>query len=158
MQCKMIKLDRGVSVKNSSQPVTSQATPQVFEYENAALKENIQTTLFDDLLEVFDDKEAVIKMDIEISECRGLVNSSKFFETVNVRAIFMEWDGIRVLLKDEGKRPEEVAIIESVLDTLEARGFRAAQIQQYYEISLKSRLHRQNKIGWPRDVVWVKLP
>ena len=130
----------------------------MFEYENAALKENIQTILFDDLLEVFDDKEAVIKMDIEISECRGLVNSSKFFETVNVRAIFMEWDGIRVLLKDEGKRPEEVAIIESVLDTLEARGFRAAQIQQYYEISLKSRLHRQNKIGWPRDVVWVKLP
>ena len=131
----------------------------VFEYENAALKENIQTILFDDLLEVFDDKEAVIKMDIEASECRALVNSSKFFEAVNVRAIFMEWQGIQGLLK-RGKRPEEVAIIESALDTLEARGFRPTMIQPSFERSLRPvyRLRRQEKIGWPHDVAWVKLP
>ena len=131
----------------------------VFQYKNAALKENIKTILFDDLLEVFDDKEAVIKMDIEGSECRALVNSSKFFEAVNVRAIFMEWQGILGLLKG-GKRPEEVAIVESVLDTLEARGFTPAKIQPSFETSLKpvSRLHRQDKISWPHDVAWVKLP
>ena len=130
----------------------------MFEYENAALKETIQTILFDDLLEVFDDKEAVIKVDIEISECRALVNSSKFFKAVNVRAIFMEWQGILGLLKG-GKRPEEVEIVESVLNTLEARGFAPAKIHPSYATSLKTtnRLHRENKISWPHDVVWIKL-
>lgn len=51
----------------------------------------VQTILLDDLLEVFDLKQVVMKMDVEMSEDEILRGANKFFKRVRVEALLMEF-------------------------------------------------------------------
>ena len=124
----------------------------------SAHRETIHTVLFDDLLEVFPHKDAVIKMDIEGAESRALLNSSSFFDAVNVHVIFMEWMGLKKVLNNPKAKQYDVFLIETLVQTLTSRGFRPAKVSQYFKESLKDAnlLHLANKNNWPGDIVWVK--
>ena len=54
-------------------------------------KPTVDTVSLDDLLEIYDFKQAVIKMDIELSEVKALTGAFNFFQQVRVEAILMEF-------------------------------------------------------------------
>ncbi|XP_076459505.1 uncharacterized protein LOC143292801 [Babylonia areolata] len=53
--------------------------------------QTVQTIVLDDLLHLIDTPTAIIKMDIEGYECRGMATSAKLFHNVYVPYILMEW-------------------------------------------------------------------
>eukprot|EP00463_Aulacantha_scolymantha_P000453 TRINITY_DN1273_c0_g1_i1.p1 TRINITY_DN1273_c0_g1~~TRINITY_DN1273_c0_g1_i1.p1 ORF type:complete len:207 (+),score=15.52 TRINITY_DN1273_c0_g1_i1:323-943(+) len=53
----------------------------------------IESILLDDLLDVFRFKKAIIKMDVENHEEQVLQGARKFFQTVDVKVVLMEWLG-----------------------------------------------------------------
>ena len=128
----------------------------------SAHKETIQTVLFDDLLEVFHDQEAVIKMDIEGAESRALMNSTRFFSQVNVRVVFMEWTGTRHLLKKKIPVAFEIESIRHMLEQFTKFGFTPAKTRGRVSFAdsfkLQNSLDLNDTLKWPNDIVWIKVP
>ncbi|XP_064643054.1 uncharacterized protein LOC135497200 [Lineus longissimus] len=54
-------------------------------------KNRISTITLDDLLQVVDNHVAVIKLDIEGYECRGMGRAKKFLAKIHVPYVLMEW-------------------------------------------------------------------
>ena len=110
----------------------------------------VETILWDDIVPYIplnDDKKkyqnAILKIDIEGFEPFAFQNATKFFETLNILIIFMEW----------GNFPHNVDIhpvIEQMIDFLLSRGF-------VPHGNGNAALQRENwKTSWSWDIVWRK--
>ena len=107
-------------------------------------KETIKTILMDDLLEVIDSTELIMKMDIEGAECRALANSSQLFDKVKVHRIWMEW----AKMAENLRHRTDMMLITDTVATLRRRGFEPQANGR--------RLEDRNMQGWPGDIVWVR--
>jgi len=56
---------------------------------------NVTTIVMDDLLEVVDFRQAVIKIDVEGHECRAFFHADRLFDNINIPYVFMEWVKLR---------------------------------------------------------------
>ncbi|XP_041351657.1 uncharacterized protein LOC121370473 [Gigantopelta aegis] len=112
----------------------------VKEMTSANDAEVAQAIPLDDLLSIFNFTKVVIKMDIEGHETRALLGGDRFFSTVNVVVVQMEWalhrkDGIKIIkfLTRHNMKPYYPAMKGSLLDV---NSFQ----------------------NWPGDIVWKKNP
>nr|KAG5709703.1 hypothetical protein BaRGS_027728 [Batillaria attramentaria] len=64
---------------------------QVLEEGDCREGETTRTIVLNDLLHVLTADTAIVKIDIEGYECRGMETSLKFFRAIKVPYIFMEW-------------------------------------------------------------------
>ena len=116
----------------------------------------VETIFFDDLLEVFRDAEAVVKMDIEAAEPRALAVSYKFFQQVNVHVIFMEWDLLKRLFYDNAGRADERRRAVGMTRHLRSLGFSPAMIPESFNQCKYKYLDTVPMSQWPMDIVWVR--
>ena len=126
-------------------------------------RQPIKTVLFDDLLEVIDVPQVVIKIDIEGAEARAFRFSKEFFLKVNVKVIFMEWVNLKTSLLYG--QPAGLNIDKRDLDDLlqmvenfQSLGFVPKRINMPFTKIIKSRenLTRTHMFRWPNDIVWVR--
>ena len=118
------------------------------------LKEETLTILFDDLLEVFTDKEAVIKMDIESAECRALKNSTQFFNKVKAHAIFMEFQ--KSSRNESLGQPGERTCFKDMVIYLRFIGFEPWVVDPQFDYRSKQALLDKHMASWPGDIVWIR--
>jgi len=59
---------------------------------------NVSTIIMDDLLEVLNFRQAVMKIDIEGHERRAFFHADRLFDNVHVGYIFMEWITLRTFV------------------------------------------------------------
>ena len=121
--------------------------------ENGNYQVTVQTILVDDLLEVFDAPEAVIKIDIESSECKALEGSLRFFEKVKVQAVFMEWFHLAEFL---GRQDEDEYCVLDMVRRLRKYGLLpyGLHTQFDFEDKTESPLADEDINSWPMDLVW----
>ena len=121
--------------------------------QNGSYQVKVQTILVDDLLEVFDAPEAVIKIDIESSECKALEGSKRFFEKVKVQAVFMEWFHIAEFL---GRQDEDEACVLEMVRRLRKYGLQPYGLHTKFDFENKtnSPLSEEDMKSWPMDLVW----
>ena len=139
-------------------PLNNQGGSTMLELRNGP-HETIETILFDDLLEVFSGKEAVVKIDIEGAEAKALKMSDKFFEKVKVRVIFMEWGSWKIVVQRKEYRKVAYKEILAVIRKLTSRGFRPCQISRFLDFSADDLhfLSFHNMTKWPYDIMWVRI-
>ena len=124
--------------------------------------ERVKTIIFDDLLEVLgDQKEVVIKMDIEGSEARALNQSQRFFSSLKVQAIFMEWLQLKTFVpspRARAKSPQEAPFVYGMVAYLRSLGFQPRAMDR--EFKFLSPRHKplldKTMNRWPTDIVWVR--
>ena len=125
-------------------------------------EEPVESIVFDDLLEVLDDeKEVVIKMDIEGSEARALNQSQRFFSSLKVQAIFMEWQQLKTFVPSPSTgKPlsAEAPFVYAMAAYLRSLGFqpRANDPEFKFVSSLYKPLQDNAMNRWPNDMVWVR--
>ena len=122
-------------------------------------RQTIETIIFDDLLEVFPRKEAVLKIDIEAAEPQALNVSRAFFQAVNVRIIFMEWMQLRDkyflgINHDKAGRNQAIAMT----DYLRSFGFvpKIFQPNLFQSTNTSTSLFEKPMNQWPNDIIWFK--
>ena len=126
--------------------------------KNAAshCQETIKTILMDDLLEVLHrGQQLVIKMDIEGSECHALVHSQRFFSSVKVNVIFMEW----MKMKTNLKKNTDTELTRDMVKKLRDLGFEPRAVDSSFTYSHPQAfysLEDKDMLKWPHDIVWIK--
>ena len=124
--------------------------------------ERVKTIIFDDLLEVLgDQKEVVIKMDIEGSEARALNQSQRFFSSLKVQAIFMKWLQLKTFIpspKDRIKLPEETPFVYGMVAYLRSLGFQPRMVDPEFKFMSPGHKPLQDNAmnRWPNDMVWIR--
>ena len=113
-----------------------------------AVAEGVPTILLDDLASVVHFRRAIMKLDIEGEEVPALSHSSKLFDAVDIPLVFMEWWGGEKPY-ELYRSPEQVAMVNTVLEFLTARGYRV-----YDTAKRPSSLDQWKK--WPFEVLWIK--
>ena len=126
-------------------------------------QEQVETIVFDDLLEVLGyEKEVVIKMDIEGSEARALNQSQRFFSSLKVQAIFMEWQHLKTFVPSPSavKPPSaEASFVYAMVAHLRSLGFQPRVIDPEFKfVSPGHKPLQDNAMNrWPNnDIVWVR--
>lgn len=100
------------------------------------------TIKLDDILRVFKITKAAIKMDVNGFEGRALAAATKFFNTVQIPCILMEWKHVRSEKEFGGSY---------VFDVLSRNGYFPHDV-----ITLNTlKVFRMNT--WPDDVIWAKI-
>ena len=98
-----------------------------------------QAILLDDLLSIFNFTKVILKMDIERHETKALLGGERFFRTVDVIIVQIEW----MFHRKDGKK-----IIE----------FLTRHHMQPYNPSLAGEPLNVNDFHkWPGDVIWKKV-
>ena len=128
---------------------------------NATRQETVSTILFDDLLEVVNSSstdEVIIKIDIEGSEARAFTQSTKFFQQLKVRAIFMEWMTLKLFLPANrtAQPSEDAALVLDMVARLRAAGFEPRYPDASFEFRTHMPLDYRHMLLWPNDVVWIR--
>ena len=128
--------------------------------QQALQQDAVKTILFDDLWEVLhQERELIIKIDIEASETRALLNASKIFTSLKVHAVFMEWVHFQMTLSKASEAPSrEVELIHVMVATLRRYGFQARPIDPTfrYTMSPYAALSYSDMHNWPIDIVWIR--
>ena len=110
--------------------------------------------LMDDLLEVIDFEKAVIKLDIEGAEPLAMASAHALFKSLNISAVFMEWDYSRQYYwigKHDGRAG--VNTLKGMVDFLFNSGFKP---QDNLDFGSYKFLEYSDAAQWPDDIVWVK--
>ena len=119
-------------------------------------KETIKTIFMDDLLEVIHSGEQlVVKMDIEGSECHALVHSQRFFSSVKVNVIFMEW----LKMKENLRKNVDTKLIRGMVKKLRSLGFEPRAVDPSFAYTNQKvffRLEDKIMLKWPNDIVWIQ--
>ncbi|XP_052244431.1 uncharacterized protein LOC127853728 [Dreissena polymorpha] len=100
----------------------------------------VETITLDDLIPYVERTKVVIKMDIEGHELNAITGAKTFFQTVNVRAILMEWTHYRS--KESGKTLADILIKEGFLP--------------YTSVPAEKVLDPEKFYTWPENVFWIK--
>ena len=100
----------------------------------------VQTIKLDDLIPFFKDTSVFIKIDIETYEWKALQGGEKFFETIDVAYILMEWSYHR----EHGDGPE-------IIEFMYKRGH-----YPHINANYNTQLERENYRSWPDNVLWIK--
>lgn len=98
-----------------------------------------QSILMDDLLQVTNFTEAIIKIDIQGHEMKAFSHGSKFLDKVNILAIFIEWEFYR----NSGTHP----LVPQFIDQMTSRG-----LKPYSPGKIPLALNQWRR--WPLDVVF----
>ncbi|CAC5391395.1 unnamed protein product [Mytilus coruscus] len=108
---------------------------------NGKIGEDIVTAKLDDLLNVpgFNFRKIIMKMDVEGYEGYVLKGGTKFFEMVDVQAVFMEWMWLK-----------SGAVTQEVLSFFTSRGYKP------YVSTSGRELRVEDATGWPVDMMWKK--
>ena len=118
-------------------------------------KEIVRSILMDDLLEVLHTNVAIIKMDIQGSEYRALMNATELFASVKIPAIFMEFEEMAKFLRIF-KTTEGVYVREMVA-SLRRLGYKPYPLDNPYREELgQVELQDKNMKTWPINVVWTQ--
>ena len=100
----------------------------------------VRTILLDDLIPFFQDSSVFVKMDIETFEWKALQGGEKFFKTVDVAYVLMEWSYHR----EHGDGPE-------IIDFMYKRGY-----YPHINANFNTQLDKGNSASWPDNVLWIK--
>ncbi|XP_052774329.1 uncharacterized protein LOC128212956 [Mya arenaria] len=100
----------------------------------------IETIMLDDLIPMVGNKKVVVKMDIEGHELNALQGARTFFQSVDVRAVLMEWSHHRY--SDNGRIIATLMVNEGFLP--------------YPQVSILTVLNPDRYHSWPENVFWVK--
>ncbi|XP_067678179.1 uncharacterized protein [Haliotis asinina] len=101
--------------------------------------ETAQAVLLDDLLEVFKLKKVAIKLDVETHEAKVLLGGDKFFKSVDVRYLQLEWGPHK-------NDPDGRDIID----------FLTRHFMKPYHPATDQLLDTKDYSTWPGDVFWKK--
>lgn len=105
-------------------------------------EQNIVDSIFmDDLIPLIKTKSVFVKMDIEGTELRALKAAKRFFQTLNIKFILMEW----VLHKNNPIAAKE--IIKIMIDN---------GLMPYWDHQQLFPLKVNSYIYWPENVFWIK--
>ncbi|XP_063419087.1 uncharacterized protein LOC134701911 [Mytilus trossulus] len=106
-------------------------------------KDVVMTAKLDDILQLpnFDFKKVVLKIDVEGYETKVFNGGNKFFDTVDVKAVLMEW-----------RWHEGAHDLQQLLDFFLKRNYKAYNPKANPLIQLKP----ENAQRWPGDVLWKK--
>ena len=126
--------------------------------------QTIETILFDDLLEVVNVPEVVIKIDVEAAEARAFKISKEFFAQVKVNVIFMEWQCFKVyhiLQVGPNSSPSNQRDHEDLMQMVanfKLMGFVPKSLAFPFSNVLNSQtnLGSTNMNSWPDNIVWVR--
>ena len=123
--------------------------------ESGSYQVTVNTILADDILEIFKASEAVVKIDIESLECKALQESKRFFETVKVHALFMEWIHIQKFL---GRQDEDEQCLHNLVNHLRDVGLKPYAMDYQFDFNNKNKslLSYNNMKQWPMDIVWIR--
>ena len=101
--------------------------------------------LMNDLLDVIPFKNAVLKIDIEGHECRSLPKAGKFFDTINVKFIRMEF----AWYTRNWKTDAQISEVEEMISFMKDKGYTPWTDKGDSLENIKWR-------RWPDDIVWTK--
>ncbi|CAG2203274.1 unnamed protein product [Mytilus edulis] len=106
-------------------------------------KDVVMTAKLDDILQLpnFDFKKVILKIDVEGYETKVFNGGNKFFDTVDVKAVLMEW-----------RWHEGAQDLQQLLDFFLKRNYKAYNPKANPLIQLKP----ENAQRWPGDVLWKK--
>ena len=124
--------------------------------------QSIKSVLMDDLLEVILppdgaslSNDVILKLDIQASEYKALMNSTQFFRRLNVQAIIMEWEEMARLLRDSTFKDRQ-QILDMVV-TLRQLGYVAYSLETYLTESNEGEELSDADLRSPLiNVAWVK--
>ncbi|VDI23991.1 Hypothetical predicted protein [Mytilus galloprovincialis] len=108
---------------------------------NGKIGEDVVTAKLDDLLNIpgFNFKKIIMKMDVEGYEGYVLKGGTKFFEMVDVQAVFMEWMWLK-----------SGTVTQEVLSFFTSRGYKP------YIATSGRQLRVEDATNWPVDMMWKK--
>ncbi|XP_076081479.1 uncharacterized protein LOC143052357 isoform X1 [Mytilus galloprovincialis] len=108
---------------------------------NGKIGEDVVTAKLDDLLNIpgFNFKKIIMKMDVEGYEGYVLKGGTKFFEMVDVQAVFMEWMWLK-----------SGTVTQEVLSFFTSRGYKP------YIATSGRELRVEDATNWPVDMMWKK--
>lgn len=108
---------------------------------NGKFSQDVITAKLDDLLNLpgFNFRKIIMKMDVEGYEGYVLNGGKKFFDSVDVQAVFMEWMWLK-----SGR------VTQDVLTFFTSRGYKP------YLTSSQTELSIQDATNWPVDMMWKK--
>ena len=131
--------------------------------------QSTNSIILDDLLDVIlpEDgpqlsNDVILKLDIQASEYKALMNSTQFFRRLNVRAIIMEWEEMRRLLRDPTFKDKD--LIMRMVANLRRMGYVAYSMETYLkksndgaELSDADLLSPLINIAWVKDDVFISV-
>ncbi|CAH1793853.1 unnamed protein product [Owenia fusiformis] len=85
-------------------------------------KTQVETIIMDDLLQIADFTQAIIKIDIEGYECKAMAEAKKFLDKIYVPYIFMEWKQM-FTARNEQDSPCPMVAMETLAKYLTSRGY-----------------------------------
>ena len=112
----------------------------------------VTTIYMDDILEVVNFTNAVIKIDVQGYEHRAFKHASKLLDSIHVEYIYMEWQEMRSYYPSANDY--DVKTVEAMIQLLLNRDFRPHALDAHGAHALDARDWHK----WPTDVVWRHLP
>ena len=100
----------------------------------------VQTITLDDLIPFFKDNSVFVKMDVETYEWKALQGGDKFFSTIDVAYVLMEWS----YHKEHGDGQE-------IVDFMYKRG-----LYPHINANYNTQLDKDEFETWPDNVLWIK--
>ncbi|ELT97437.1 hypothetical protein CAPTEDRAFT_221435 [Capitella teleta] len=107
-----------------------------------------RTIVMDDLLEVMNFDEAIMKIDIEGHEHRAFVKSLRLLSQVKVLFIIMEWIKLREYHGSEVEQSMDKTLVFQLVNFLHNQGYFP------YSLVTSVKLKRDYWFAWPDDIVW----